>query len=190
MVTLAQILTVGALLIVPGPTNILLAASGAAGGARAGLPLGVAAATGYLVAVTLLTAVAGPALTGHPLLPLLLKAAATVWLLVCAVRLWRNPSTLSASPGRVGAAAIFLTTLLNPKALVFALALAPADAAELPGFLAALATLTVMACMAWAGLGSLAARGLAGRVTVDGLNKGGAVVLTGFAAALGVSALG
>jgi hypothetical protein len=36
----------------------------------------------------------------------------------------------------------------------------------------------------------LAARGLAGRVTMGGLNKGGAVVLTGFAAALGVSALG
>lgn len=190
MPTLAQILAIAALLIVPGPTNILLAAGGAAGGLRAGLPLGVAAAGGYLVSVTLLAVVAGPALAASHLLPVLLKTAAILWLLACAWRLWRNPSSLAAPHAPVGPAGVFMTTLLNPKALVFAFALAPNEANALPGFLSAMALLTLAACLAWAGLGTLAARGLAGRVTLRGLNKGGAVVLTGFAAALGASALG
>lgn len=190
MPTLALILAIGALLIVPGPTNVLLAAGGAARGLRAGLPLGLAAACGYVVSVTLLAVVAGPALAASHLLPAMLKSAATLWLLACAWRLWRNPSTLSAPHAPVGPAGVFMTTVLNPKALVFAFALAPAESGTLPGFLAAIAVLTVLVCLGWAGLGTLAARGLAGRVTMRGLNKGGAVVLTGFAAALGVSALG
>jgi threonine/homoserine/homoserine lactone efflux protein len=190
MPTLAQILAVAALLIVPGPTNILLAAGGAARGVRAGLPLGLAAAFGYLVSVTLLATLASPALATSHALPAFLKAAATVWLLVCAWRLWRHPASLATAHAPVGAMGVFMTTVLNPKALVFAFALAPAEPAGLPGFLAAVATLTLVSCLAWAGLGALAARGLAGRVTMRGLSKGGAVVLTGFAAALGVSALG
>lgn len=190
MPTLAQILAIGALLIVPGPTNVLLAAGGAAGGWRAGLPLGLAAACGYLVSVTLLAVLAGPALAENHLLPALLKAAATLWLLACTRKLWRNPSSLSAPHAPVGPAGVFLATVLNPKALVFALVLAPSEGSALAGFLASIAVLTVLACLGWAGLGTLAARRLAGRVTMGGLNKGGAVVLAGFAAALGVSALG
>lgn len=190
MQTIAQLLSIAALLAIPGPTNVLLAAGGAAGGWRAGLTLGTAAASGYLVSVGLLTVVAGPALAANPLLPAVLKAAATLWLLACAWRLWRDPSTLAQPHAPVGPAGVFMTTALNPKALVFAFALAPAQGAALAGFLASIAVLTLGSCVCWALLGSLAARGLAGRVTLGGLNRGGAVVLTGFAAALGASALG
>ena len=190
MQTIAQLLSIAALLAVPGPTNVLIAAGGAAGGWRAGLGLGLAAASGYLVSVGLLAVVAGPALAASQILPALLKAAATLWLLACAWRLWRDPSTIAQSHAPVGPAGVFMTTLLNPKALVFAFALAPTEASALPAFLASIAILTLGTCLLWALVGSLAARGLAGRVTLRGLNKGGAVVLTGFAAALGVSALG
>ena len=58
-----------ALLAVPGPTNTLLAASGAAIGLRPSLRLIPAEISGYLVAIGYLLAVLQPLVASHPLVP-------------------------------------------------------------------------------------------------------------------------
>lgn len=111
------------LLIVPGPTNALLFASGAVGGARAGLHAALAATLGYLVAVGLIAGVVGPVLTEHPLLLNAVRVVAAGCLVVAALRLWNRHAS---APGVISSRAVFLTTLLNPKALIVALVLLPA----------------------------------------------------------------
>lgn len=116
-----------ALLATPGPTNTLLAASGAALGVRASLRLIPAELAGYGLAIGLLSAIAMPLMMRVPVLVPGLKLAAALFLVWSAIGLWRTAGGHAtavlpppATPGRV-----FLTTLLNPKALVFALVLFP-----------------------------------------------------------------
>lgn len=107
------------LLLTPGPTNTLLALSGAQSGVRRSLQLIPAELAGYLLAIAawgFALASAGDVL---PWLPPVLRIAAALYLLILAMRLWRiAPNTMgrsAVSPGR-----LFMTTLLNPKALIFA----------------------------------------------------------------------
>lgn len=75
----------------PGPNVILLTASGARFGFRATLPhiIGVALGVGVIAAVTGLGI--GTLITAHPALELVLKIAASVWILWMAWRLWSAP---------------------------------------------------------------------------------------------------
>jgi threonine/homoserine/homoserine lactone efflux protein len=71
---------------------------------------------------------------------------------VLAVKLWRVPGENSA--GHVDARALFVTTALNPKALIFGLVLLPSPdrlAANLVLFAGLIAVVAVL----WAGIGAL-----------------------------------
>lgn len=140
-------------LMTPGPTNTLLAASGAAVGWRAAAALPLAEAAGYAMAI------GGFLLVGRLLdgagLPLL-KAIAAAWLFYSALRLWREPVLSGAINRRVALRRIFITTLLNPKAMLVAVVLIPAMAHDRP--LAALLTylaISVFAGCCWVAGGSL-----------------------------------
>lgn len=115
-----------ALLISPGPTNALLALAGAQEQRRDGALLGLVLMA-YLATVVPLT-LWGQVVLGHlPALRQALTIAASIWVGLLAFRLWRRKPEIQG--GRAGqnvtATQVFMTTLLNPKALVFGLVLLP-----------------------------------------------------------------
>lgn len=113
------------LLLTPGPTNTLLAVSGATRGLKASLPLIGAELGGYLTTILPLVFLGAPLLADQPLAALLVKLASTLWVLLLAARLWTRPPSAS-RPGAVTVASVYCTTVLNPKALIIGLALMPA----------------------------------------------------------------
>lgn len=117
MSTLPYVLTSLAILLTPGPTNTLLAASGAASGLRRAALLPVAEAAGYATALGAYI-VASDLLSDVPIAFALAKAVAAAWLLACAVGLWSRPVVADARPGANAFRRIFLTTILNPKAML------------------------------------------------------------------------
>jgi threonine/homoserine/homoserine lactone efflux protein len=84
------VLSVLAILGTPGPTNTLLATSGAAAGVEASLPLIPAESAGYLIAILTLGSALGPVVAASPLLAAALRIAAGGCLMLLAVRLWRR----------------------------------------------------------------------------------------------------
>lgn len=113
------------LLLTPGPTNTLLAVSGATRGLMASLPLIGAECAGYLTAIVPLVFLAAPLLIDQPAAALGIKLASTLWVLLLAARLWMRPPSANAQGGTT-VAAVYATTVLNPKALIIGLALIPA----------------------------------------------------------------
>ena len=138
-----------ALLAAPGPTNALLAMAGAQGGNRYALPLLVLLA--YLVTVLPLTLWGGVWLHDIPQLKTGLTFSAAIWVAVLAAKLWRTSSLAlqsAVTPWQIG-----LTTLLNPKALVFGLVLLPAAATPVWG-LGLFAALVLLVSALWLALGA------------------------------------
>ncbi|MFT4117835.1 LysE family translocator [Bradyrhizobium sp.] len=167
------------LLAVPGPTNTLLATSGAGIGIARSLRLLAAELCGYLLAIALLRLALGPIVGGIPIVALVLRVAVTIYILGLAVTLWR----LNTRELREGAAVTFrqvlLTTLLNPKALVFAFLLLPAHAAplELLPWLGVIALQILTAGAAWIMLGATLGRGARRLGHPDIVTRAGAVTL-------------
>jgi threonine/homoserine/homoserine lactone efflux protein len=118
-------LAVLAVLGTPGPTNTLLATAGATAGLRRSLPLIASEAAGYTVSILTLGLVLGPVVAGAPLLAGALRAAVGVYLLSLALRLWRRGGAALATGAVVTPRQVVVTTLLNPKAIVFALGVVP-----------------------------------------------------------------
>jgi threonine/homoserine/homoserine lactone efflux protein len=116
-----------ALLATPGPTNTLLAASGAALGARRALKLLPAELAGYLASIGAATLLLGPVLAAGTAAATVLKLAAAAWLVSSAAMLWRK-SASQLAPVPADGIRVFTTTLLNPKALIFATLIFPPEA--------------------------------------------------------------
>ena len=171
------------LLLTPGPTNTLLATSGAAGGFQVALRLVPAEAAGYAIAVTMLSrALAALRDTGLPL-ETGLRVAVALYLVLLAWNLWRHSRVLAAERLPIGPRQVFLTTLLNPKGLVIAALLPPGPLlSNLPHLASLIAVVAACGC-AWVGLGAYLRR-LSGRRAATLLGRAGSVVLVGFAALL------
>jgi threonine/homoserine/homoserine lactone efflux protein len=120
---LTFVLAVLAILVMPGPTNTLLATAGATVGWTKSLTLIPAELSAYVISITTIAAVAAPLLANSPGATIALKFACALYLVYVAWLLWRTKSMLHASA--IGFWRVFVTTLLNPKALVFALAIFP-----------------------------------------------------------------
>lgn len=171
-------LAAAALLLTPGPTNTLMAIGGAERGWRAAQPLMLFELGAYLL-VTLPLALAGQiALGALPALKPAITMVAGVWVFWLAVRMWRLPEP--GTPAQVTARRIFVTTLLNPKALVFGLVLLPGPGLALKTGL--FAGLICGVAALWAALGAR----LAGR---PGTPAGGTAALLRRLAALWLAAL-
>lgn len=169
-----------ALLGLPGPTNTLLATAGGLMGVRRAIRLIPAELSGYLLAISIIAVVLRPVLAANPALALQLRLVAGAILLFLAVRLWLTPP---AAIEGIRAWQVFMTTLFNPKALVFALSVIPhlidGDLGAALPFVAGFAVMVVAVAAGWAWLGSL----LHGRsVSPLRIRRGSAVVLVFFAA--------
>ncbi len=161
MTTLERTLAILALLITPGPTNTLLAVAGAERGLIRAWGLIPAELAGYLTTVIPLTLIGASLIDSHPSGRPVIGFVAAVWMMWLAVSMWRLPA-VSAEGARVATARrIFVTTLLNPKALVFGLVLLPADEGvwlNIGNF----AGQIVGVSMGWAALGDTLSRAAAG----------------------------
>lgn len=176
-----------ALLIIPGPTNALLLAAGATRRAvRPGPAL--AAVAGYLVSVSTFALVAAPLVSAQPNLQMALRGIAVILLLHLALRLWQSSATPEpATQAGSLTGAIFLATLLNPKALIIAFGLLPASwntsLERIFVHLALLAGAVLAVSSLWLWGGARVALLVDQRLA----NRGSALVLGGFGAAVAAS---
>jgi len=150
-----------ALLFTPGPTNTLLTVGAAARGWRASLPLLLGELSGYLSVVVPLATIAAPLFKEHPLLATGLRVLAACWVLFLAIRLWRISAAkaLEAPALAVTVRQVFLTTMLNPKAPIIALAIMPSgNLMEIAPALGLFSLLVLCAGASFLTLGSIAGR--------------------------------
>lgn len=182
-----------ALLAVPGPTNTLLATSGAAVGFRRSLFLIPAEMTGYAASVAVLALAIGPLVRQWPLLGVGLRVACGLYLVSVACRLWRDGGLTGEAVRPVRFTQVLTTTLLNPKGVVFAFGILPYLAEgevsrSLPYCGALLATIAAVAT-GWITLGSLTKAGLGRRHDVRLVRRCGAAAMFLFAVIISGSAI-
>jgi threonine/homoserine/homoserine lactone efflux protein len=153
-----------ALLATPGPTNTLLATSGAAIGVRRSIPLLAGELCGYMAAITLLRVLVGPIVAAIPAFEILLRIAVVSYLLYLSAKLWLHGAAEISGSGPVTISLVFVTTLLNPKGIIFAFTLLPQgiDLLLLCPWLAALAVQITAIGSAWIVTGAWLRRGLRG----------------------------
>lgn len=183
------------LLLTPGPTNTLLALAGAAQGWRAALTLLAAELAGYGAAIAALLVVLGAAGVARPEIAWALRGAAALYLAALAWRLWCGAARAGLHGAAGGAPAIgfrrvLVTTLVNPKALVFAFALLPPaggwpDARDL----LLLAVMVPAAGSCWIRLGAALRAGALRQADLGQIHRGGAILLAIFALFLPLAGL-
>ena len=176
------ILAVLALLAVPGPTNTLMAAAGASRGVVRSLPLLAGELGGYAIAITVWTEIVGAVATSQPLVPVVAKFVAAGFLIWSAWKLWSHAGRMDLPQRGITLARVFLTTLINPKGLVFAFAIFPAVGfvARVP-YLGVLAVLVVVTAVGWMSLGMMVAKSSRGLLTSSRVERVTAVALAVFA---------
>lgn len=167
-----------ALLATPGPTNTLLALSGAATGFRRSLIMVPAELAGYLAAILTVGLIVGPVLA-HPPWSIILRIAVAIYLAVLAVRVWR--SKLDETPRIVVPRDVLVTTFLNPKAPVFALVIIPLQDRAWLFYLAGFCMMLVTMSLVWIAAGTALGRGLLKSGLLRILFRAGAVAIAVFA---------
>jgi len=183
-------LAVLGLLATPGPTNTLMAASGAQRGVRRSLPLLVGELGGYAIAITVWIEIVGVVAAKEPMVGTIAKLIAVAFLYWSAWKLWRNAGNADLGQRGITLGRVFVTTLLNPKALVFAFAIFPAVGfVERLPFDGVFAVLVVATAVGWMLLGAVAQRGSAGMLTSARVERITAVALVVFATVLAVGTL-
>ena len=120
------------LLVIPGPTVLLVVSYALGQGWRTALPMAVGVALGDFTAMTLSMLGLGALLATSATLFTLLKWVGAAYLVYLGINLWRAGDTLEAAPrtDAVSAARMlghaWLVTALNPKSITFFVAFLPA----------------------------------------------------------------
>lgn len=147
------VLSVLTLLCTPGPTNTLLATSGAVVGVRRSLPLLLAELVGYLFAILTIRLALKPFFE-TPSISVGFKVLVALYLAYTAIKLWTVPAATARSVVRTWN--VFATTLLNPKAFVFAIGIIPNDAIHVAPYFAAFSTCVTTVGFLWLVFGRVA----------------------------------
>jgi threonine/homoserine/homoserine lactone efflux protein len=128
---LAFVAASAVLLVIPGPTILLVVSYGLGQGWRAALPTAVGVALGDFTAMTLSMLGIGALLAASATLFTILKFAGAAYLIWLGLKLWRTGGSLNAAPitdrtavGRMVGHA-WLVTALNPKSITFFVAFLP-----------------------------------------------------------------
>jgi threonine/homoserine/homoserine lactone efflux protein len=176
-------LAVLAILGTPGPTNTLLATSGASAGLRRSLGLVPAEAAGYAISILTIGLLLGPWIAGQPMVAAGMRVVVGFYLLWLAARLWRRGGSLL-DVRLVTPREVFVTTLLNPKAIVFALGIVPFGASPVWPYLLGFLVLLAAVALAWIAVGAALGRA-AGRAGWSGVvPRIGAAAMGSFAVLL------
>lgn len=185
---------IAAILLTPGPTNTLLASSGIQIGMLKSSRLIPAEALGYLIAISLWGVLIGTVSQKLPILPTILKLFSASYILYLAIHLWRTANEAHcASQPTIRAHSLFIATLLNPKALLFASAVFPAQAwHELHVYMTHMLVfllLIVPIAFFWIYLGSVLANNPFGWLNQKNLQKSASLLLMSFSIPMSYSAL-
>ncbi len=119
------------LLVIPGPTILLVVSYALGQGWRTALPMAIGVALGDFTAMTLSLVGLGALLAASATVFTLLKWVGAAYLVWLGVKLWRAGGTLDAKPRTDAASALkmlghaWLVTALNPKGLTFFIAFLP-----------------------------------------------------------------
>jgi threonine/homoserine/homoserine lactone efflux protein len=119
------------LLVIPGPTILLVISYGLGQGWRAALPTAIGVALGDFTAMTLSMLGVGALLAASATLFTALKWAGAAYLVWLGIKLWRAGGRLDAEPRTSSSTAIkmaghaWLVTALNPKSITFFVAFLP-----------------------------------------------------------------
>ena len=119
---LSFLLATTLLLVVPGPTLLLVIGQSLGGGRRHALPLVAGVALGDLTAITLSLAGLGAVLAASAEAFTLLKWVGAAYLVFLGVRMWRAPVSADAAPPLKAHAAFrqaYVVTALNPNGIAF-----------------------------------------------------------------------
>ena len=170
-------------LLTPGPTNTLLATAAATRGLRHCFSLMPAEMIGYLISISALLMVVRPLAQTSAVATMALRAACGCYLLYLAWTLSRARNEHTTTE-RVGFRHVFVTTLLNPKAVVFAFLIFPDPG--LPQWLQLRAfglfiAICAFACAGWLTLGAMIGQQAGFFITPRGFQRGAAAALAIFA---------
>ena len=177
------------ILITPGPTNTLLALGGTLDGPKA-LRLVAAELAGYLVSIGILTFLILTIPSVKQALPLL-RFACGLFVIGLTVRTWRGPDLNGhTDASSVTFLEVLVTTILNPKGLIFAIQIFPSGGVtrfdETLPYFGVFALICLAVGSLWALLGCLVRIQLADS---PWLRRVGAVVLAGFGLLLVTNAI-
>lgn len=186
-------LTIGVVLLTPGPTNTLLFLAGARQGVRRSLALIGAEWLAYCLAIGTWCAFLLMAAKVAPWAPNVARAAAATYVAYMAVKLWREASAAGTGTApTIGPGRLFTVTLLNPKAFFFAaVVFSPVATGPAPlGGMYLLFTSLVMPIAAlWIGMGALLSARSSTTPHQPLIHRIASVVLLGFSGSLAASLL-
>ena len=183
------VLTLLAVLIVPGPTNSLLFQTGINRGLNLrALQWVVAEWAAYLVQITAWGLTLDWIAHDHPWVATVSKVFATGFLFYIAIKLWGMARQGAGGTPGLSPAGLFGATLTNPKGLFFASFVAPAGtflhSASYVGFMGMFTLVVLPVGTAWIAFGAV----FGGRLTSDHtslwLNRGVSMVIALFASGL------
>jgi threonine/homoserine/homoserine lactone efflux protein len=178
-------------LAIPGPTNSLLFVSGVSRGFRASLNLILAEVGAYIISISLLVFALEPVIRTHSTLPQLLRVACSLYLAQMAVGLWRSGGCEAQGSHPITVRRVFLTTLMNPKNLIFAFGIFPTPSAgsgEMLPYLAGFSAICTGVASGWITAGAMLHSRGAHTMHLNWFYRGEAFLLAGFAIAIFVSA--
>ncbi len=185
---------VATILLTPGPTNTLLAASGIQVGFRRSMLLIPAEAAGYFCAITLWGSVLSVMAQQWPALPSILKLISVSYILWLAIRLWKTSHIKELSEQHsIGTRQLFVATFLNPKALLFALTVFPAatwsNLSNYMSVMLAFLGLLIPIASLWVLFGHLLNTGHIKWLTQSGLQRTASLVLFAFTLPISYNAI-
>ena len=152
------VLAVATILATPGPTNTLMATAGAMLGIRRALPLLAGELGGYLLGITAIRIVLAPLVQSTPALGIAVKVAVALYLIWLAIKVWRSAGRVAVTGAPVTILDVFVTTLFNPKGLIFALTVIPHEHPMLAWYFAGFSVMVLMAGSGWIVLGHVLTR--------------------------------
>jgi threonine/homoserine/homoserine lactone efflux protein len=176
-------------LIMPGPTNTLLAAAGLRDGVMRSARLTGAELAGYVVSITVWGHFLSQAAHSLTWLPTLVRIASSIFIAYLAIKMWRT-AVLPPTSGQqaIGLRTLFVATLFNPKAILFAGTIFPAVAfASLPAYFEAMAifaTLLIPIGLVWVMFGAALSSGRLMWISPAHMLRGASIVLGTFSLSL------
>lgn len=184
------LLGISVILITPGPTNTLLAAAGLRIGIRRAMPLLIGEFAGYLVAIAVWGIVIARAADVLAWLPAFMRVACSVYIAWLAVKMWRSAVELRSSSAEktVGVRGLFVATLLNPKAMLFAGTLfSPAAFSHFAPYLQSMSLFTLVLVpigLLWIAFGATLGTGRLTWASPERVQRGASLVLGTFSVLL------
>ena len=181
---------IASILAAPGPTNALLAMSGASARMSRAWPLVAAVVAAYLISTGVLVAASAPLIASFPPVTLGLRAILIVYLLWLAWCLWRLDQAETEVAAPVTWRHLFVTTLLNPKGPIIAFGVFPplAGVTDVLVHFGGFAAIIIVVAFGWMTFGASLARLVERRDRPPLMPRITAIVLIFFAGVVAVSA--